>query len=64
MIGTPAIKHQVRTGQTHMIPGTIQIGKKYGMQSMNQALEALVQQGRISRDQESRYKQSVAEENK
>jgi len=62
MIGTSAVKHQIRTGQTHLIPGTVQMGKKYGMQSMNQTLESLVQQGKISREQEARYKLSVAEE--
>ena len=42
MICTPAIKATIRDGKIHQIYGLMQVGTKYGMQTMNQALYAAV----------------------
>jgi len=50
LIATPAVKNLIREGKTHQIPGTIQTGAKFGMQTMAASLRELYQQGRISED--------------
>jgi twitching motility protein PilT len=42
MICTPAIKAVIREGKIHQIYGLMQAGMKYGMQTMNQALQQAV----------------------
>ncbi len=42
MICTPAIRAVVREGKIHQIYGLMQAGQKYGMQTMNQALQQAV----------------------
>ncbi|OEF98324.1 type IV pilus twitching motility protein PilT [Desulfuribacillus alkaliarsenatis] len=58
---TPAVRNLIREGKTHQIPSSIQTGGKYGMQSMDQALKALLQRGLIS--QETADKLFVDKEN-
>ena len=38
MVATPAIRALIRDAKEHQIYSTIQAGKKYGMQTMNQSL--------------------------
>jgi len=50
LAGTPAIKALIRDDKVHQIYSLIQAGKKYGMQTMNQALFDLYKSGQISLD--------------
>ncbi|MDD3804035.1 MAG: type IV pilus twitching motility protein PilT [bacterium] len=50
LAGTPAIKALIRDDKVHQIYSLIQAGKKYGMQTMNQALFELYKSGQISLD--------------
>jgi twitching motility protein PilT len=42
MLGTPAIRNMIREEKVHQIPSMIETGTRFGMQSMNAALEELV----------------------
>ena len=42
MIGTPAVRNLIREGKTFQIPGTLQTGKKYGMQTLDDAIMLLL----------------------
>lgn len=48
MIATPAVRNLVREGKTFQIPSMLQTGKKYGMQSLDDAILGLVQKKIIS----------------
>ncbi len=50
LVGTPAIKALVRDDKVHQIYSLIQAGRKYGMQTMNQALFDLFKAGQIDRE--------------
>jgi twitching motility protein PilT len=50
MIGTPAVRNLIREGKTFQIPGMIQTGKKYGMQSLDEAILRLLNNKIISPD--------------
>ncbi|MGE3062868.1 MAG: type IV pilus twitching motility protein PilT [bacterium] len=50
LTGTPAIKALIRDDKVHQIYSLIQAGKKYGMQTMNQALFEIFKAGHISLD--------------
>jgi twitching motility protein PilT len=50
LIPTPAVRHLIRDAQTHQIPTAIQMGRSFGMQSMDDALADLVRRGRLSRE--------------
>lgn len=47
MMNTPAISNLIREGKVHQIYSQIQMGNKFGMQTMNQALTQLYQLGKI-----------------
>ncbi len=51
MIATPAIRNLIREGKTFQIPSMIQTGKKYGMQTLDDAIWDLLQKGIISPDE-------------
>jgi twitching motility protein PilT len=51
LIGTPAISNLIREGKTFQIPGIIQTGKREGMQSMEAAVRALMESGKISSEE-------------
>jgi twitching motility protein PilT len=38
LVCTPAVKAVIRDGKTHQIYSLMQVGQKFGMQTMNQAL--------------------------
>jgi len=48
MVVTPAIANLIRENKTFQIKSSIQTGKQYGMQTMDQALMDLVMQRRIA----------------
>jgi twitching motility protein PilT len=50
MINTPAIRNLIREEKIHQIYSAMQAGTKFGMQTLNQSLAALVQRGLITRD--------------
>jgi len=48
LVCTPAIANLIREGKTFQIPSAIQTGKKYGMQSLDDAILDLLKKGWIS----------------
>jgi twitching motility protein PilT len=50
MIANPAVRNLIREGKTFQIPSMIQTGKKYGMQSLDDAIMGLLEKGMISPD--------------
>lgn len=48
LIATHAVRNLIREGKTFQIPTVIQTGKKYGMQSLDDAIMDLVKKGWIS----------------
>jgi twitching motility protein PilT len=50
MLGTDAVRSQIREGNTHMIQGTIESGGKWGMVTMDRSILDLFRAGRITRD--------------
>src|SRR3990172_2162244 len=50
MINTPAIRNLIREEKIHQIYSAMQAGTKFGMQTLNQSLGALVQRGLITRE--------------
>ena len=51
MIGTPAIRNLIRENKVAQMYSAIQTGQQYGMTTLDQTLQNLVQQGVISRQQ-------------
>ena len=50
MIATPAVRNLIRESKTHQIPSTIQTGKQYGMQLLDDAILDLIKKRRIIPD--------------
>ncbi len=50
MVANSAIRNLIREGKTHQIPSMIQTGMQEGMQTLDQALRTLVQNGLITRE--------------
>ncbi len=48
MVMTPAVRRAIRDNETHLLPGIIETGQKFGMCTLDQALAQLVAAGRIS----------------
>ncbi len=51
LIATPAVRNLIREAKTHMLAGSMQVGKKYGMQLLDDAIMELYEKGRISPDE-------------
>jgi twitching motility protein PilT len=51
LIATPAARNLIRESKTYQIPSTIQTGKKYGMQLLDDAILDLLNKGWISADE-------------
>ena len=51
MVATPAIKNLIREGKTFQISSYLQTGGQYGMQTLDQALQALVEKGLVTIDE-------------
>jgi twitching motility protein PilT len=50
IIGTPAVRNLIREGKISQIPGMMQTGKKFGMQTMDATLVDLYKQGIVSQE--------------
>ena len=50
MIATPAVRNLIREGKTFQIPSMIQTGKKYGMQTLDDAIIGFLNKKMISPD--------------
>lgn len=50
MIGTPAVKNLIRENKIAQIPSSLQTGRQYGMQTMDQALIDLYQKDIVTRE--------------
>ncbi len=51
MIATPAVRNLIREAKTHQLPSSMQTGKKYGMQLLDDAIMGLYQKGWISAEE-------------
>ena len=51
LIATPAARNLIRESKTHMLPGVMQTGKKYGMQLLDDAIMDLHNKKMISGDE-------------
>jgi twitching motility protein PilT len=47
LVNTPAVANLIRSGKVHQIKSTIQTGARYGMQTMEQDLRRLLQEGAV-----------------
>jgi twitching motility protein PilT len=50
LVATAAVRNLIREGKTHQIYSSMQAGGRYGMQTMDQSLAALVRSGQVSLD--------------
>ena len=50
MIGTPAVRNLIREGKIAQIPGMMQTGKQFGMQTMDATLVDLYKKGVVSKE--------------
>lgn len=50
LICTPAVRNLIREGKTYQIPSAMQTGKKYGMQTLDDAIMDYLQRGWVSPD--------------
>ena len=50
LICTPAVRNLIREGKTYQIPSAMQTGKKFGMQTLDDAILELLNKGWISGD--------------
>jgi twitching motility protein PilT len=50
MIANPAVRNLIREGKTFQIPSMLQTGKKFGMQTLDDAIMEHLSKGRISAD--------------
>jgi len=50
LICTPAVRNLIREGKTYQIPSAMQTGKKFGMQTLDDAIMELLKKGWISGD--------------
>jgi len=51
LVATPAVRNLIREGKTYQIPSSMQTGKKFGMQTLDDAIMDLMQNGRIDPDE-------------
>ncbi len=51
LVGTTAVRNLIREGKIHQIPGTMQVSRKDGMQTMDMALQELVSRGLVTREE-------------
>ena len=51
MVATPAIRALIRDDKVHQIQSAMQAGKKYGMQTMNDALYQLYMNREVAQDE-------------
>ncbi|HEU4345117.1 MAG TPA: type IV pilus twitching motility protein PilT [Candidatus Binatia bacterium] len=51
LIGTTAVRNLIREAKIHQIPGTMQVSRKDGMQTMDMALQDLVARGLVTKEE-------------
>ncbi|MDA8161836.1 MAG: type IV pilus twitching motility protein PilT [Desulfobacteraceae bacterium] len=51
LVATPAVRNLIREGKTYQLPSSMQTGKKYGMQTLDDAIMELFQAGKIDPDE-------------
>jgi twitching motility protein PilT len=51
LVATPAVRNLIREGKTYQIPSSMQTGKKFGMQTLDDAIMDLMQNGKIEPDE-------------
>ena len=51
LIATPAVRNLIRESKTHQLSSSMQTGKKYGMQLLDDAIMELLKKGWISPDE-------------
>jgi twitching motility protein PilT len=51
LVATPAARNLIREAKTHQLPSTIQTGKRYGMQLLDDAIMDLYNKGKVSPDE-------------
>jgi twitching motility protein PilT len=55
MLSNNAVRNTIREGRIHQLYGQIQVSRKEGMQTLNQALTELIQKGLITEEQAYSY---------
>jgi len=60
LVVTPAVSNLIREGKTFQIPSAIQTGKKYGMQSLDDAILVALEEKKIS--PEDAYDKAIVKE--
>jgi len=58
LIASSAVRTIVREGKTHQLLGAMEIGSREGMQTLDRAVETLLQGGEITREEAVRYLRS------
>jgi hypothetical protein len=61
LVVTPAVRNLIREGKTHQIPTQIQMGARYGMQTLEAAMRSLVMKGLITDEEYQRRISHLAE---
>jgi twitching motility protein PilT len=61
MLNNNAIRNTIREGRIHQLYGQIQISRKEGMQTLNQALSDLIQKGLITKEEAFKYTNMIDE---
>ena len=51
LINNPAVRNLIREGRTFQLPSLMQVGRKDGMQQMDDSIRELLKSGQISRDE-------------
>jgi twitching motility protein PilT len=51
LVGTPAVRNLIREGKTHQIASVLQVGGKFGMQTLESAMIGLVTRGVVTLDE-------------
>ncbi len=55
LVATPAVRNIIREGKSQQLNAVIQTGAEYGMQSMDNTLVSLIQNGKISYDEAKNF---------
>jgi len=51
LIATPAVRNLIREGKTYQVSSSMQTGKKFGMQTLDDAIMELLEKGQIDADE-------------
>ncbi|MBF0560467.1 MAG: type IV pilus twitching motility protein PilT [Alphaproteobacteria bacterium] len=62
LIGTPAVRNLIRDNKVPQIYSMMQVGSQFGMQTLEEALDAVVNQGLVDRKQAQRYQPTPSKE--